>query len=55
MTQVICVSGDTEYVSSELGLKLSEGWEIISVETNIYENFGQVKRDTTCYLKLISA
>lgn len=51
MTQVICVCGDTEFVSSELSAKLSEGWEIISVETNVYESYGQVKRDTICYLK----
>ena len=51
MTQVICVFGDTEFVASELSTKLSEGWQIISIETNVYESYGQVKRDTTCYLK----
>jgi len=55
MTQVICVFGDADFVAEELGAKLSEGWEIISIETNVYESYGQVKRDTTCYLKLLTA
>lgn len=52
--QVICISGDTQYIETELGAKLSEGWEIISIETSIYESYGTIKRDTTAYLKKIS-
>lgn len=32
-------------------LYASEGWEIISIDTAIYESYGTLKRDTAVYLK----
>lgn len=55
MIQVECISGEVEYIETQLETKLSEGWEIISIETTIYESYGNLKKDTTVYLKKISA
>lgn len=54
MIQVICISGDLQYIETELSARLSEGWDIISIETSIYESYGTTKKDTTVYLKKIS-
>lgn len=51
MIQVKCITGDTEYIENELSSMLSEGWEIISIDTAIYESYGTLKRDTAVYLK----
>lgn len=54
MVQVKCISGETGYIETELATELSAGWEIISIETNIYQSYGTLKKDTTVYLKKIS-
>lgn len=54
MIQIKCISGETGYIETELSAMLTEGWEIISIETSIYESFGNLKKDTTVYLKKIS-
>ena len=51
MIQVKCITGDTEYIENELSSMLSEGWEIIIIDTAIYESYGTLKRDTAVYLK----
>ena len=51
MIQVKCITGDTEYIENELSSMLSEGWEIISIDTAIYESYGTLKSDTAVYLK----
>ena len=51
MIQVKCITGDTEYIENELSSMLSEGWEIISIDTAIYESYWTLKRDTAVYLK----
>jgi hypothetical protein len=54
MIQVKCISGETGYIETELSNLLTAGWEIISIETIIYESYGNLKKDTTAYLKKIS-
>ena len=54
MIQVKCISGETGYMETVLSAMLTEGWEIISIETTIYESYGNLKKDTTAYLKKIS-
>lgn len=54
MTQVKCISGETDYIETELSDMLTEGWEIISIETAIYEGYGNLRKETTVYLKKIS-
>ena len=54
MIQIKCVSGEPGYMETELGTMLSAGWEIISIETNIYESYGTVRKDVTAFLKKVS-
>lgn len=54
MTQVTCISGDSEYINTELATYLSDGWEILSMDTHIYERQGRVNKETTVYLKRIT-
>ena len=54
MIQIKCVSGEPGYMETELGAMLSAGWEIISIETNIYESYGTVRKDVTAFLKKAS-
>ena len=54
MIQVKCISGETEYIEAGLSAMLTEGWEIISIETAIYEGYGSLRKETTAYLKKIS-
>ena len=54
MIQVKCISGETGYIEAELSSLHTDGWEIISIETIIYESYGNLKKDTTAYLKKIS-
>ena len=48
--EVICIYGDCEHVCDELGVKLSEGYDIINMQTSLYESTGGLRRDTTVYL-----
>lgn len=54
MIQIKCVSGEPAYMETELGAMLSAGWEIISIETSIYESYGTVRKDVTAFLKKAS-
>lgn len=54
MTQVTCISGDSEYINNELATYLSDGWEILSMDTHMYERQGRISKETTVYLKRIS-
>lgn len=54
MTQVTCISGDSEYINTELAAYLSEGWEIISMDTHVFDRQGRINKETTVYLKRIS-
>jgi len=54
MIQVKCISGETEYIETELSAMLTDGWEIISIETAIYESYGNLRKNTTAYLKKVS-
>lgn len=50
MTEVICIYGDSEYVCQQLSEKISEGWAVMDMQTNLYETTGGMRRDTTVYL-----
>lgn len=54
MTEVKCISGGAEYVETELSARLSAGWEVISIETAIYQLQGNTVKETTAYLKKIT-
>ena len=51
MIQVKAISGDPDYIQSELALLLQSGWEIIDLNTNLYDSPGGIRKDTTVYLK----
>lgn len=51
MIQVKAISGDMEYVESELSTLLDEGWEVIDLTTNLYSSTGGMRKETTVYLK----
>lgn len=48
---VTYLSGDPEYISGQLQNYMEEGWEIISIATNIYQSTSGIRTETTAYLK----
>lgn len=48
---VTYLSGDPEYISGQLQTYMTEGWEIISIATNIYQSTSGIRTVTTAYLK----
>jgi len=51
MVQVKCISGDPEYIESELSRLISEGYEVMDITTNLYSSSAGERKETTVYLK----
>jgi len=52
MIEVKCISGDTDYIEEQLASDLSDGWEIIDMQTDVFEYRGNLRKETTVYLKI---
>lgn len=51
MIDVKCISGDPEYIGSELASLISDGYEVMDMTTNLYPSTSGYRKETTIYLK----
>lgn len=51
MIDVKCISGDPEYIESELSSLISDGYEVMDMTTNLYPSTSGYRKETTIYLK----
>lgn len=51
MIQVKAISGDLDFVATELETLFAAGWEVVNFSVNLYDSSAGIRREATVFLK----